>query len=436
MKKIKLILLTFCLSLTQHCCINAMQQQSKQYYDEKKYPLIKIILGLAPEIYNEKDKTMLGLPTDELENLCANMLEKTIIYYRMAKYYAFDGIDGANQCHINALLILELTRNEWLRNKINYLNIYCEQSLLEHLKKTKVIDDINCTPQLKTSLQILALNLLLSIVSGLGSQKPQLTCMILGITESNKLNGQLKDGGSKLLRYVKHKLIQLKLDYITQKSISLGLPIYLPLYLDDGTKIYPKYPGMLLLREYTQMQSITMLLKIQSEEDPLQWSILAFNTKENIWRSVSIYDIAPVDTDCVIVIHARTSGKINLNVIKDLDPWRTLCAIAANWMLTEQKQKEYAQYILTDKADINIFRSKMNDDLIYARNNSLERENHKTLWIEHIYPDTISHAIDKNENIALPITDNVIKGLILYHQHQLTTEQLWKSLKYTNPFHI
>ena len=366
-----------------------------------EYSATQLVLGLSQLEANEK----FGLDSKIVEDLCWGLLEKSIESYLACQYYAFDGIDGVNQCHVNALMIYELACDRSLRSYIQraYNDWYYsgkKQDVINYIfAHTDLYDEVSI------KLQVMSLDLLLSTTVGMGSQKKFGISKLLNINldECTELKKQLANGNSCLLTHAKRMLINHKLAFLEKKGRELAMPI-IPrnkLIVKDGLNmpIYPKYLGMKLFMEIAQRYSIPLLLKIKMSDGTIILTTIIHDSIGCHWVWGATELAGSLDkSSCIIVIDAVTMLSLYEleKVLGLLNPGKVLLAIAADFMITDQDQYMYQKEGY----------SGLQESLEYAKVNGLRRSfkksnicSYENLYIEHIYSDSCEHAFESVAHI-------------------------------------
>ena len=191
--------------------------------------------GLVRAVDSTLEKE-LGIETAEKIKTAAR------IHFNKRNLFLFDGIDGANQCHINALIVLQLARSE------------------------KQFDELTNDEQL-----FLTNNLFCSSALSLGNDKPRLLAKLISISPSSfsrSIRRSIQSGISPLTRQVKKDIIDFK-KQIFNESLSCysngNLWESLAFANKEAPSTLPKFIGITcFLEKLKEEADIWMVLKCKT----------------------------------------------------------------------------------------------------------------------------------------------------------------------------
>ncbi len=234
-----------------------------------------------------------------LEPLSTQLMQQAPKLFADHQLFLFDGSDGANQCHINALMVMLIAQG------------------IPILDRASII-------------RFLALNLFLSSRTE-GNSRPEKLAAILELPITGKLKNAIKSGQSKLILHAKQELLTLKEQFFNEHlSPLVEEKTWGTLAFDQNNRaIFPKFIGIWChLKKLKQLNNTWTIIKCHLPDT----SRVLFFISPDQQTMTPEEPTLPADTP-VIVIEGETT---NADTLSLLHPEQLQLANAAAWMHRNQ----------------------------------------------------------------------------------------------------
>jgi len=301
----------------------------------------------------------------QLEELSSRLLDRASRLFGEKKLHLFDGSDGANQCHINALMVVLLCQG------------------------VPILSEHNIP-------RFLALNLLLSRASE-GNKRPEILSILLDLNSTEKLKitsnlkNALKSGKSQVILQAKHELLALKARFFDEHLCCLeGNTRWSGLSFNQGdTAILPKFVGIFSVIEFLKKKAkIWTVIKCKTKTGKKEIFFIGPD-QHSMFTQGQLHSLALKPSDPLMVIEGITTDR-SAGLLNAMDPEEMQFANAATWMILNQPSACAAKLPKE-------LRSRFDDAVRSARNLRVgplaERIGEVVFSIQHMFPSTVGREL-------------------------------------------
>ncbi len=380
------------------CLISQQNISGMIHHPQQNQSCAKFLFGIDDDV---AFKVATGFEPEKLDGLSQSIIEKTRILFLKNHLFLFDGVDGATQCHIGALMVVRLSRNK---------------PFLEWLDSTKnILDLINKNNAFKQDLRFLALCLLLSNVT-LGGNRGKLLDTIFQIKPTGSVTNALKSGKSSLMLRTKKQLLDEKTlffnSFLNGNTTKIQWQEF-AITTDGVDSVLPKIVGI-----------SCMLDSLEFHHD--LWTIIKCklgDTKQAIIIAISPDQHTITDkldgigiNEPVIVIEACSSIKQEKEFkewIFKFDPKQLQLAMASIFMLHRQPA------FITNRCVITFFNETIKKFASMALEKNITTDEQQSFFcITHMTPGTLREALErpldtiKTQEIAQAIVGEALKDVL------------------------